>query len=301
MTCYSPLKGYRSKLVNPSGKNSITFNPKLGYVDQKIDVPCGKCIGCRLDYSRYWAIRCSHEASLYLYNSFITLTYNDENLPKNKSLVKRDVQLFFKRLRKKFKHQIRYYHCGEYGGKEERPHYHIILFNCDFFDKRLYRVRRGNRLYNSKTLDDCWKLGFAVIGSVTWQSVAYCARYVTKKKYGELAEKVYKDRIPEYTTMSLKPGIGEKWIEKYWKTVYNDDTVIINGRKMRPPPFYDSWLAENQPDVWRQVKAKRASKIDPSNPEFKEKRLLVKMKFKQLQARKLKRSLEDENVNVHDL
>ena len=115
MPCYSPIKGYRSKVLSPNGKRTIVFKPNLGFVDLPVLVPCGQCCGCRLERSRQWAIRCTHEASLHENNCFITLTFNDDNLPSDKSLDVRHFQLFMKRLRKQFGSNIRYYHCGEYG------------------------------------------------------------------------------------------------------------------------------------------------------------------------------------------
>ena len=87
MPCYSPLHGYRSKSVNPAtGKRSIVFSPSEGFTDFKLALPCGQCIGCRLERSRQWAMRCMHEASLYKNNCFITLTYAPEKLPPSGSL-----------------------------------------------------------------------------------------------------------------------------------------------------------------------------------------------------------------------
>ena len=151
MACYHPMQGYRSAEVTKNGKRKIVFSPQKGYIDLPVKVACGQCIGCRLERSRQWAIRCVNEASLYRGNCFITLTYSDEYLPQNKSLDKRDFQLFMKRLRKEFSSErIRYFHCGEYGCSCKvcglsaklcrrvgcgsfveglgRPHYHALFF-----------------------------------------------------------------------------------------------------------------------------------------------------------------------------
>ena len=171
MPCYYPLHGYRAKVKEPSGKRKIVFNPKYGIQDETVDIPCGQCIGCKLERSKNWAIRCVHEASLHQDNSFITLTYNDEYLPENGQLVKKDYQDFMKRLRKQHG-KVRYYYCGEYGnqydedgeqitktyivnGKEKqvptigRPHFHACLFGMDFPDKELWTVRNGINLSRS--------------------------------------------------------------------------------------------------------------------------------------------------------
>ena len=138
MACYQPLKGYYSKSRNPNGKRNVVFNPQMGYRDRPVTVPCGQCIGCRLERSRQWAIRCYHEASMYERNSFVTLTYDDESLPLGGTLVFRDFQLFMKRLRKQYGAGIRFYACGEYGEKFGRPHYHVCLFNFELM--QLYNV-----------------------------------------------------------------------------------------------------------------------------------------------------------------
>ena len=153
MSCYSPLIGYRSRFTNPStGKRNIVFSLREALDDQVIKIPCGQCIGCRLKRSASWAIRCVHEASLHEKNCFITLTFNNEWLPKDGSLDVRDFQLFMKRLRKKYGEGIRFFHCGEYGEKFRRPHYHACLFNFDFPDREIWSVRRGFELYTSESL-----------------------------------------------------------------------------------------------------------------------------------------------------
>ena len=148
-------------------------------------IPCGKCIGCRLAHSRQWAVRCVHEASLHERNCFLTLTFDDAHLPVSGSVSVRDVQLFLKRLRKALSYQnikIRFFACGEYGDKNLRPHYHLILFNYDFSDDRqLLRQTPYGPLYISDFLFRLWPYGFHTIGNVTFKSCAYVARYVTKK------------------------------------------------------------------------------------------------------------------------
>ena len=151
MPCYHPLTGYRSIEVTANGKRKLVFDPNKGYVDLPVTIPCGQCIGCRLERSRQWAMRCYHEASLYDLNCFVTLTFNDTHIASDGSLDHRDYQLFMKRLRKKFpKNKIRNYHCGEYGeqcrtcGQQRkycqckkyipspgRAHHHACLFNFD--------------------------------------------------------------------------------------------------------------------------------------------------------------------------
>jgi len=146
MACYHPISAWRGEILE-SGKRSVIFDrTKECLPDSEMSIPCGQCIGCRLERSRQWALRCVHEAALYQDNCFITLTYNDENLPKTQTLVLEDVQKFWKRLRKHFKtKQIRYYLAGEYGELTLRPHYHACVFGFDFKDKILWSIREGNK------------------------------------------------------------------------------------------------------------------------------------------------------------
>lgn len=268
MPCYHPLKGWRSKTANPSGKRNIVFNLNQGYVDQTVEVPCGQCIGCRLERSRQWAIRCSHEASLYKHNEFITLTYAPAFLPENGTLVLEDFQKFMKRLRKKFGAGVRFFHCGEYGEKFQRPHYHACLFNIQFKDRYPWKVVNGVTYFRSPTLEELWPYGQSMTGDVTFESAAYVARYITKKITGDRALHHYNDintetgeilreRKPEYTTMSRRPGIGKAWLEKYQDDIYPDDFVLMRGKKLKPPKYYDTQFELIYPEDFAKVKYQR--------------------------------------------
>lgn len=240
MPCYHPLTGYRSPDVGKSGKRGITFSRNASLTGVGFKLPCGQCIGCRLEQSRQWAMRCVHEAQMHKYNEFLTLTYDDESLPSNGSLIKRHLQLFFKRLRKKYGKGVRFYACGEYGETLGRPHYHAIVFNLCITDKRFYkRAKSGELLWTSPTIDKIWGLGYVVIGSVTFDSAAYVARYITKKVTGDRSEAHYCGRLPEFTNMSRRPGIGYRWFEKFGMHSYNFDKVVMRGVEVRPPRYYD--------------------------------------------------------------
>lgn len=236
----------------------------------------------------------THEASLYDRNCFLTLTLADDHLPEDLSLDVRTFQLFMKKLRKRFpKNRIRFFHCGEYGERFGRPHYHAILFNFDFDDKVFAKTsERGDRLYTSKTLDEIWGLGNCWIGAVTFESTAYVARYVTKKVTGARAPEHYQGRKPEYTTMSRRPGIGAAWIQKFKTDVYPWDEVSIRGRHVKPPRFYDATLSETE---LARLKAKReieaAKRPDYENSLY---RLRIKERVKMAQIRGLTRKLDKE-------
>lgn len=305
MPCYRPLNGFKSKDLNPSGKRSIVFNYSQGYKDMPVTVPCGQCIGCRLERSRQWAIRCHHEASLHERNCFITLTYAPEHVPEQGTLIKKHYQDFMKRLRKRFGPNIRYFHCGEYGEKNARPHYHACLFNFDFVDKKLWKSVRGNNLYLSEALEELWPFGFSTIGDVTFESAAYVARYITKKINGDRALDHYTtysretgeitgERLPEYTTMSLKPGIGAGWIQKYHKDVYPNDLVIMREKEMKPPKYYDKIYDQYDATQFRKIKAKRVALAKERTPDNTPERLSVRERVKELATKLLKRSYENE-------
>ncbi|WNK13973.1 MAG: replication initiator protein [Microvirus sp.] len=257
MPCYFPLHAYRGK-SNEVDKIKITFRRGNSWRGVKLDLPCGQCIGCRLERSRQWAVRCMHEASLYEDNSFLTLTYDDAHLPSNLSLVKSHFQDFVKRLRKSIApKRVRYYHCGEYGDTLGRPHYHALLFNHDFEDKKFFSTRGGNTVYSSEELSRLWPKGFAVTGGVSFDSAAYVARYIMKKVTGDFAGRHYGDRLPEYTTMSRRPGIGAGWFSKYAADVFPLDRVVVRGKETRPPRFYDRLLQKVDRALYEKIKIDR--------------------------------------------
>lgn len=300
MVCYHPLHGWRSRSGrNPvTGAWPITFKFNDGYVDLPVDVPCGQCIGCRLEKSRQWAIRMTHEASLYEHNCFLTLTYDNYHIDPSGSLNLKDIQLFMKRLRKKYGNNIRFFQCGEYGEHFERPHHHVILFNHDFKDKKFLKrtVAGGYPLYVSEELSKLWPFGYHAIAEVNFLTTAYTARYMLKKIYGKEAEEHYHGRKPEFITMSRRPGIGFGWFQKYYNDVYPHDFVVIrNGIKCRPPSYYDKMFDIVNPDEnninIKKIKYKRKIKA-LNNPDCNNDwRLLVKENVRRLKSKKLLRPL----------
>lgn len=291
MTCYFPLHAWRSKTPNENGKYPLVFNRNDGFVDKPVTIPCGRCMGCRLERSRQWAIRCMHEAQLFEDNCFITLTYDDDHLPSDGSLKLAHFQKFMKRLRKKYGAGIRFFHCGEYGGETERPHYHACLFGFDFDDKKHYKTTSaGDRLYTSEKLGNLWKYGFSVIGDVTFHSAAYVARYITKKISGDSAESHYHGRSPEYCTQSK--GLGKEWFKLYKDDIYPNDFVIVDGQKQRVPEYYDKLLLLDDPDLVAQLKAIR-TKNAQSDPDGTDRRLDDRLICRQAKIKTLTRSMEE--------
>lgn len=281
MPCYRPLKGF----IIPSKLNDKGYEIKVqGYdvpsmrrhdngnwypsadlvgdgnrvISEFIDIPCGNCIGCRLEYSRQWADRCIMELQEHKSAYFLTLTYDDAHLPYKEMLTptgeiiptpdygrsafkpvphldeetgelhtcatlhKRDIQLFHKRLRERTGQKIRYFTAGEYGDSTKRPHYHSIEFGLEIPDLKLYKVCDGYNLYTSEFLNEIWQNGYVVVGDCTWDTCAYTARYVIKKAKGSTKE-VY-DALninPEFVCMSRRPGIGRTFFEKNGKELFH--------------------------------------------------------------------------------
>lgn len=212
-------------------------------------LPCGKCIECRLDYARQWAVRCVHEAQMHEKNCFITLTYSDDKLVSPK-LQYSDFQRFMKRLRKTQNDPIGMFVTGEYGELTKRPHWHAIIFNWLPADaKPLRRTERGDQVYSSDQLTKLWGYGIAEFGSVTFESAGYCARYAAKKLvHGKDDEHDYKP----ISKKSSKHAIGKKWLEKYYRTdVFTHGKIVLrDGSECSIPRYYEKWLKQNHPGFW---------------------------------------------------
>lgn len=241
-----------------------------------------------------------HEASLHEANCFITLTYDDEHLPYSGSLDKSEWQKFAKRMRKKVG-AFRFFHCGEYGERLARPHYHACIFGFDFPDRRLFKESEGSRLYTSELLDSLWNRGFATVGDVSFESAAYVSRYVTKKVTGDAAKEHYTrvneygevfEVSPEYVTMSRRPGIGRGWLERWSNEVYPSDEVVVRGRVCRPPRYYDNVFGESSPGVLEAVKADRIVALQQHREDLTPARLAVREKCATARMRRFKRTFE---------
>lgn len=258
MTCYHPLKAFRSKDVNAvTGKRSLVFNSVDALIEgSSMKLPCGQCIGCRSDRSQEWAIRCGHEAKSHDASCFLTLTYDDQSVPGDYSVSLPHWQAFMRRLRKRVGVPVRFFACGEYGERTLRPHYHALLFGFDFPGKTHWATRNGHKTFKSDLLSELWPHGLHEIGSVTHQSAGYVSQYVQKKITGGRADDHYSrvspvdgvaHRVkPEFATMSLRPGIGATWFDKFKGDAFPSDFVVVDGRKLRPPQFYLRRLAQGE-------------------------------------------------------
>lgn len=290
MPCYRPLKAFRTL------GGGVVFNRGGEATSAELGLPCGRCSGCRRRRAREWALRCVHEASQWPVNSFVTLTYSPSKLPPNGSLEVSHWQRFAKRLRKAVG-PFRFFHCGEYGERNLRPHYHAALFGVDFAADRVFLTERGgNKLYTSKLLEQTWGQGHVSIGELTYESAAYVARYVMKKavgqdkrRYERISEhgEVYHVR-PEYVTMSRRPGIGSGWFSKFKGDVFPSDEVVHRGRRYRPPRFYDERLPEAELEA---LKLKRRQVAAVHGDELSEERLKVREQVAEARSNNLRRDL----------
>ncbi|WNK14523.1 MAG: replication initiator protein [Microvirus sp.] len=270
MPCYRPVDAWR-----PVSGGALKFAERGDC--RPVRISCGQCIGCRLERSRQWAVRCMHEASLYDASSFVTLTYDDHFLPLNGSLTYPHFQRFLKRLRKKLG-KVRFYMCGEYGDRTLRPHYHALLFGCFFDDREPLRVTdSGSQIWRSAILEKLWPYGYSSIGDVTFESAAYVARYCLKKATGPEAAKRY-SRVdvgsgevtmvePEFSRMSLKPGIGGIWFDRFSDEVVVHKGVMMYGDPVGLPRFYKDRLRKARPFDADFVSEDRVASV-VSHPEY---------------------------------
>lgn len=221
--------GVLTVIYNDDNNSSVYAREVRKIRDFEI-VPCGRCLACRLAKAAEWANRCMLELKYHDTACFVTLTYDDDHVKNgcytdpdtgelsfSRTLVKRDLQKFWKRLRKKYpERNIRYYACGEYGESTQRPHYHAIIFGWKPDDLIPWsRNEKGDPLYLSKELYEIWQNGNVLVGDVNYATCNYVARYVTKKVYSTDSDEQYimQGRIPPFTSMSLKPAIGRQWYE----------------------------------------------------------------------------------------
>ena len=305
MPCFTPNQAWRTE------KGEIVFWRRKDVI-QEYKLPCGRCEGCLLERSRQWAVRCMHEASQWDKNCFITLTYKET--PDWNSLKHEDFQLFMKRFRRRCKgynvykvtkkngdivdtYPIRFYMAGEYGTHGGRPHYHACIFNYAFEDLKFLRsTNSGAELYRSALLESLWPHGFSSVGNVTFESAAYVARYVMKKMKEEEEDKhavidwetgETVPRTPEYNKMSLKPGIGANFIDKYQSDVFPHDYVVVNGHKAKPPRYYFKRLEKQAPDLYEYVQQSRAingvEKCEENEPSLGARQKVLQAKLERLQ------------------
>lgn len=257
---------------------------------------CGQCTDCRLAYSRDWAVRCSLEASLHPFNYFITLTYDDVFLPRGEfvdfsgeeydsTLVRRDVQLFIKRLREWDRdtngNTFKVFYCGEYGDSTSRPHYHLCVFGIsELPDLRWSFRKKSFNFYKSAILERCWNdprtkvpKGFVDVSECSFDSIAYTARYVLKKQTGLMKSdflEVYDQidptcrpdlRVQPFIGMSLKPGIAAEYFSQHQDQIFLEDKVKYQKAyelfASKPPRYFDRLFERDDPDAFSLLKRRR--------------------------------------------
>lgn len=273
------------------GENFIepfAYDAQTGEGLYKYKIPCGKCIGCRLDYSRDWAARCSVEhkglaehigKDIDLCSWFLTLTYDDQYLPienvyGNATIRHKDMQDFWKRLRyyaeeKNLGNNLRYYQGSEYGELYQRPHYHAVVFGLVIPDLKPWSKNKlGDQLYISDMITDIWGKGYVIIGQYTWKTGAYVARYVMKKNKGK--DTIWYDVRnvePETAKMSRRPGLGFEYFQNHADEIYTHDKIqLVDGQKITPPKYFDSLYSEINPVRMSEVKRARSERaIDKEN------------------------------------
>lgn len=323
----NPSVYYNNKIIVSS---DFTFNGDVkGYL---IKVPCGKCLGCRLDYSRRWAVRSYHEA--YMHNhfkncAFLTLTFNNEMLRQRNNPLSVDKVAFsswMKRLRESIRRDyhidgVRFFACGEYGSLKGRPHYHVLIYGFNFPDKycmygdrypRSLRARKvGDRIlkyYRSPFLEKVWSpagsdksFGFSTISDVTFESSAYVARYMLKK----VGSQGYGFKEKEFNLTSRMPGLGYSFLEKYYQDMFNIGYVDLGqGRKSDIPRYYVDKLKDIDLDCYNRYKLDKnhfmINNLFIENPDSTEERLLAREELRKMNLDKLVRQYEFD-VDLHNI
>lgn len=268
VSCTFPVKGYRG----PDGR--FVMASKDSPSKAPLEVPCGRCMSCRVAKRREWGLRCAHEAKMHDASSFLTLTYSEENLPSDGSVSKRELQLFMKRLRTEIApRRVRFIACGEYGSQLRRPHYHVGLFGYGFPDRKMWmRAKSGALLYRSAELERVWPFGHALVGALTAESAAYVAGYVCKKITGDAAEQHY-TRVdpatgevrrlgPEFLVSSNRPGIGVRYAEKWMCDWVDSGYFVLDGVRRPVPAYYRRRLRAPLTDDEVVLPIERNAKLD---------------------------------------
>ena len=226
MQCQSPFL-VKNKNLNIRDENLMT------------PVPCGKCIPCLKRRSSHWSFRINEESKKSKTSCFITLTYEEAPLSQNgyPTLIKKDFQNFFKRLRKlaphkKGKNRLKYFACGEYGSKTQRPHYHAIVFNLP-----------QKLIDDANVIRNTWKHGHTLVTPSNLKTINYVVGYITKGGFEKHIDKKYglwDDRIPEFQLMSK--GLGECYLTPKMIKYYKDRKLFCivheNGHILSMPRYY---------------------------------------------------------------
>lgn len=322
MSCFHPNVGINlgipGEKIKAFGKSTPEYRQHLldivdnfigygGFENEPFvqEVPCKKCLSCRLSYSLNWAMRLMDEYKTCGHALFVTLTYDDDHLPLlqpfnrptllSKSQFKNKMKVLREVFRRKLGQTVRYYMCAEYGSLYHRPHYHIIFFGLDLPDLELLKVTKcGSRIYTSKILQSGWKYGFSSVGDVTANTCAYVARYCLKKQIDSV---FYDGRVQEWVNMSNRDAIGKSYALEHLDDIYKTDSVNIKFNKgvitLKPCSYYDRLydidhhedlqrIKETREILARSAMVDKLSKTDMSIDrirQIEEEEKLFKMKF----------------------
>lgn len=331
MPCFHPLEAWQHQ---DGGELLWRELPDA----KPVTVACGQCSGCRLERSRDWATRIMHEAQMHRHNCMVTLTYDNQHLPSDLSLHKNEFPLFIRRLKKALAkreltatqittttsgpmalpriqhHQpiacsagkagVRFYYGGEYGEINGRPHYHACLFGVDFMDKIQHGTTpAGSKLYRSAELTKIWNKGYASVGELNFQSAAYVARYIMKKRTGKIwgDSKTHDHiidpdsgeihlRLKEFNGMSRRPGIAATWLRAYSNDVRHGQ-VIVRGHQANSPRYYDNYIKANNRLAYLDFKDQRAELAYAQRQHHTPERLAVQEQVHHAKIKTLKRAL----------
>lgn len=303
MTCLNPVYAYVSSYYEEGEgfKNRIHFNKLKGQENCDIQLPCGRCLGCMEDYSKSWAVRCMNESKMHDKNSFITLTYNEECLPENRCVSKKEVSSFIKKLRKKVSPTIiRFFGCGEYGGQRNRPHYHLIIFGYDFPDKEVWNVKKSGIVeYRSDFLESIWRKGFSTIEEVNYKAAAYVARYVVKKRKDKDNPSKYElvdsetgeifELEKEFGLMSRRPGIGAKWFDRY-SGDFLKGFLVVDGMKFGIPKYYKNRMKDRRYQDYEKMNERTCDYVRDKFKGVTKERMKGIAKYKEEKFKRFKRN-----------
>lgn len=277
--CTKPKTVWLPNNQDDSGKRNLRFKPPI--LSKSLDfkmmqIPCNHCIECESLRSLKTAVQLYCELLTVQTDSlFLTLTYDDQHLPKDASVSKEHLRNFIKKLRHWLikngqTAQFRYLSQGEYGGLTNRAHYHLCAFNICLDDQILYSDRGTHSVFESEVLNEMWTFGSIKISALTFESCLYTAQHHFKEKINDktkvhlqpirhpVTNKLIRQRQSEFSTRSSRPGIGKTYFEKYHSDIFsgkelNDDCIIIDGQLKPVPAYFSKLLKQRDPALYDQI------------------------------------------------
>lgn len=228
--CLNPVRTQQQSVISKRTGLEEKFGTPKPNSEGNLLLPCGKCSECISKRAIEWAYRAKHEISLHKQNCFITLTYNDENLPPMKvEEIKYGFQCFMKRLRKKIKKPVRYMVSHEFGTLNYRPHHHAIIFGWEPSNQIKYkRTKGGSIIFRSKELEDLWSVGHSSVGTANERTAYYIASYSLKGKHHNYTDPKTGEsiRLSDCMDASKRPAIGYEYFAKNMEQLINADEPL---------------------------------------------------------------------------